>query len=224
MPEKKIINAVYFDLDGTLIDSAPDLVGVTNQLLIENDKQTLPFESLRPYVSGGSPALLKKAFNITPNDNNFEELKNRFLDIYSKAYLVNTCFFSGIESSLNFLEEQKITWGIVTNKPEYLTTPLLKDMELSERASIVICGDTYATKKPDPYPLLQAANLTKRKPENALYIGDDERDIIAARAANMISVTAEWGYLSGKDPKDWDADHRLNKSTQLESFLKQQLK
>ena len=214
-----MIKGVFFDLDGTLADTAPDLAAATNQLLANKGKPALPFEQLRPFVSGGSPALIKIALGITPEDVEFDSLKKEFLDIYARISCVKTQLFDGIEHCLNSLESQNIIWGIITNKPEFLTFPLLEDLKLDKRSAVTICGDTYAVNKPDPYPLVQACQLTNVAVENAIYIGDDERDIIAAKAANMVSVCAEWGYLSGQDPKTWQADHYVKQSTQLCSFI-----
>ncbi len=218
-----MIDAVFFDLDGTLIDSAPDLVFAINQVLINEGKPSLPFSQLGPFVSGGSPALLKIAFNILPADPDFNRLKQCFLNIYAENLCNKSQLYPGISSLLNLLDQNKIPWGIVTNKPEFLTVPLLKQFELYDRACVVISGDTYAQKKPDPYPLIQACKLSRILPERALYIGDDERDIISARAANMVSVCALWGYDSNKNPKDWMARYYIEDSQKLASFVVKQL-
>jgi len=214
------VSGVFFDLDGTLADTAPDLAAATNQLLLNHGQPALPHAQLRPFVSGGSPALIKIAFGLTPKDQGFESLKQEFLDIYEKAYLVETKLFKGIEESLTFLEQKQIPWGIVTNKPAYLANPLLKDMGLFSRASVVIGGDTYPVKKPDPFPLIEACKLSETVIATSIYVGDDERDILAARAANMPSVCAEWGYLANQDPSHWRADYYLKKSTDLTGFLR----
>ena len=214
-----MIEGVFFDLDGTLADTAPDLAAATNQLLVNEGRSALPVSSLRPFVSGGSPALINIAFGLKPGDEDFERLKSDFLAIYASAYLVETHLFSGMSECLELLETKNIPWGIVTNKPEFLTGPLLKDMKLDRRASVVISGDTYPVKKPDPYPLIQACRLAGVNPLNSIYIGDDERDIVAAKAAGMVSVCAQWGYLAGQDPHEWHADHYVERSDHLTQRL-----
>lgn len=211
--------AVFFDLDGTLADTAPDLVYAINQVLISESKQPLPFVQLRPFVSGGSPALIKIAFGLTNLDADFERLKQLFLDFYEKALVRKTILFSGIDSCLSLLENNQIPWGIITNKPEFLTTPLVKYFGLDKRAATIISGDTYQQKKPDPYPLVQAAKIAGVSPEHCIYVGDDERDMIAAKEAKMAAWCAEWGYLSEQDPRDWNADKYIKESIGLTSEI-----
>ena len=211
--------AVFFDLDGTLVDTALDLGNAINQVLIEHGKSPLSQEVIRPHVSGGSPALIKLGFGITPEDEKFEKLKQSFLDYYSQALDTHSQLFAGIHHCLSMLEENKIPWGIVTNKPDFLTQPLLKKLALKTRACIVISGDTFEQKKPDPYPLIQACAQTDVAPEKSIYVGDDERDIIAAKAANMISISVGWGYPGNKDPLQWQADYHVAKSGELSAMI-----
>lgn len=213
------ISAVFFDLDGTLADTAPDLVYAINQVLENEGKEALPFKRLRPYVSGGSPALIKIAFDLTDADQDFERLKQMFLDFYEQSLLRKTTLFEGIEDCLSLLNHNDIPWGIITNKPGYLTSPLAEHFKFNRKAKTIICGDTYPQKKPNPFPLLQAATITGVDAENCIYVGDDERDMIAAREANMFAWCAEWGYLSEQNPQDWNADKYIKESSELTAEL-----
>ncbi|TQV84516.1 phosphoglycolate phosphatase [Aliikangiella coralliicola] len=215
-----MIAAVFFDLDGTLVDTARDLGNAINRVLTEHGKAPLPQEIIRPYVSGGSPALIKLGFDITSEHNDFEQLKQSFLDYYAQALDSHSHLFPGIQNCLTELEKHNIPWGIVTNKPDFLTQPLLAKLELKTRASVIISGDTFQQKKPDPYPLIQACLRAEVPPEKSIYVGDDERDIIAANAANMISMSVGWGYPGDKDPQQWRSDYYVAKSEELISMLK----
>ncbi len=211
---------IFFDLDGTLADTAPDLALAINLVLQKAGQPALRYKAIRPFVSGGSPALIKLAFNLTPENPEFEQLKIDFLNFYEQNIHKKSQLFSGVKSCLNYLNTHSIPWGIVTNKPDYLTQILITKIPELAQAKVIISGDTYPEKKPHPYPLLQACQLTNTIPENSFYIGDDERDIIAARKSGMKSVCAEWGYLSEQNPKKWDADYYLQTSDELEVFIK----
>ena len=217
------IEAVLFDLDGTLLDTAKDLGSAINHVLKINDKTPLSFEESRPFVSGGTPALINLGFGIKIGEPGYDELKNEFLDYYESNLCEYSSPFPGIMEALDLIEQKQLTWGIVTNKPGYLTAPLLSQLALSERSSVTISGDTYEKKKPDPYPLLEAAKIIDVNPQKTLYVGDDERDIIAAKAANMISVSVGWGYPGEKDPKSWDADFHIESSEGLAEFIKSKI-
>ena len=212
------LEAVLFDLDGTLIDTAKDLGSAINHVLQAHDKKPIDFEQSRPFVSGGTPALIHLGFGIKTGEPEYESLKNEFLSLCKFS-----CPFPGIMGALDIIERTQLPWGIVTNKPGYLTAPLLTQLALSERSHVTISGDTYDKKKPDPYPLLEAAKIIDANPQKTLYIGDDERDIIAAKAANMISVSVGWGYPGEKDPKSWDADFHIESSEGLVEFIESKL-
>ncbi len=214
------IKAFLFDLDGTLVDTAKDLGAAINHVLKLHKKTPLPDEVTRPFVSGGTPALVKLAFGVDAQSEQFELLKSEFLNYYQQNLCIHSHLYHGVSEALAELDSNNIPWGIVTNKPEYLTTPLLKQLKLLQRSHITISGDTYSVKKPDPYPLLQAAKAIKVNPQNIAYFGDDKRDIVAAKAANMMSVSVGWGYSANQNPLDWNATTHLKNSDSLNGFIK----
>jgi phosphoglycolate phosphatase len=212
--------AVLFDLDGTFADTAPDLAFALNEVLGSQGKPGLPYDTIRPYVSKGAPGLIKLGFGLTAEDADYDPIRERLLAIYQRRICKDTKLFPGIAEFIDALDKQQIPWGIITNKPEFLTTPLMRELKLDTRSHVTYSGDTFDEKKPHPLPLLKAAEAIKQKPEDCLYIGDDERDMIAARAAGMIPVAALWGYIpESEKPENWDADLFLKKSTDLLNYL-----
>lgn len=202
----KRIKAVLFDLDGTLADTAPDLAQTLNTLLQENDKTPLSYESIRPYVSHGAIALLKLGFPEVEEDRLLDYFRDRFLRIYQDNLTQHTRLFEGMPELLEQLETSDITWGVVTNKPAFLTDPLMEQLNLHTRAKTIISGDTTANKKPHPEPIYLACSQAKVEPEQAIYVGDAERDIRAGNAAGLITLAALFGYLSKDDkPEQWHA-------------------
>ena len=200
-------DAVLFDLDGTLIDTAPDMGGALNNLLIEEQQAPLPLASIRPYVSQGGLVLTRLGFGDRVEETEIEPLRQRFLQHYRAIIADNSRLFDGFESVLAELESSSIPWGIVTNKPEWLTHPLLEQLDLAARSAVVIGGDTLAQRKPHPAPLLEAAERIGVDCRRCIYVGDDERDIVAGRAARMKTLVAAWGYIdSATDIADWNAD------------------
>lgn len=211
-----MINAVLFDLDGTLIDTAPDMGAALNNLLIEEGYEPLSLEQIRPLVSKGGLALTQLGFGEWVTEPEIEPLRHRYLQHYRDIVADNSVLFDGVAEILDTLEENNLLWGIVTNKPEWLTTPLLKQLGLDRRCSVVICGDTLAFKKPHPQPLIVAAETMGIDCENCIYIGDDQRDIDAGNAANMITLSAAYGYIeTGTNWVDWDADGNLDQPLDL---------
>ncbi|MFT5658685.1 MAG: 2-phosphoglycolate phosphatase [Gammaproteobacteria bacterium] len=205
-----MIEAVLFDLDGTLIDTAPDMGAALNNLLIEEGFQPLALASIRPFVSRGGLALTQLGFGQRVAEAEIEPLRLRYLQHYREIVANNSALFDGFDEVLDRLEANKLLWGIVTNKPEWLTTPLLHQLGLQQRCSVVICGDTLAVKKPHPQPLIVAAELIGVKCENCIYIGDDKRDIDAGNAANMITLSAAYGYIEqGINIAEWQADGNI---------------
>ncbi len=202
-----MIEAVLFDLDGTLIDTAPDMGGALNRLLQEENHAPLPLASIRPYVSQGGLVLTRLGFADKVGDDEIEPLRLRFLQHYRAGIADESRLFDGFEGILDEIEGRALRWGIVTNKPEWLTLPLLRELGLDQRAAVVIGGDTLANRKPHPEPLQVAAARLGIDCKNCVYVGDDERDIVAGRAANMKTLIAAYGYIEDADAiHAWGAD------------------
>ena len=215
-----MIKAVLFDLDGTFADTAPDLAAALNQVLDEEGKKPLPFESIRPVVSHGGIALIRLGFNITPEHTDFKRLKERLLSIYENNISCMTRVFDGINELLETLEDKNIAWGIVTNKPAWLTEPLMQNLGFMGRAAIIVSGDTTANSKPHPEPLFYACQQIGCQPDECLYVGDAERDIIAGKEAGMMTLVALFGYIEASDiPEQWGADSMIQHPKEIENFL-----
>ena len=207
--------AVLFDLDGTLLDSAPDFVVTANRMLQARGMGEVTLEQLRPAVSKGARAMLTVAFPHMA-DAERHALVPEFLEIYEALIGQYATLFDGVETMLRALEEAGTTWGIVTNKPEYLARLILPQLGWEQRCAVLIGGDTLAERKPHPLPLEVAAQRIGLAPQHCVYVGDDERDILAARAAGMPSVAALWGYrLDTDDPQSWQADCQYEQPQQL---------
>ena len=214
------IEAVLFDLDGTFADTAPDLAYALNRTLEEFGKPHLPYDAIRPVVSHGGIALIRLGFGLEPGQEGFDQRKSYLLKVYEQNIAHHTTLFDGLEKTLETLADRAMPWGIVTNKPAWLTDPLMEAMGLAQKAGCIVSGDTCEKNKPHPMPLLHASNEIDRPPETCLYIGDAERDIIAARAAGMPSAVALWGYLQEEDrPEEWNADIALESPGALHQLL-----
>lgn len=199
--------ALLLDLDGTLADTAPDLGGALNRLLIRHGRVPLTFAEYRPLAGHGSVALLHAGFGITRSDAEFESLRNEWLDEYRLNICQHTALFPEMEHVLQTLESRGLKWGVATNKPEALTRLLMRALGLSERSGVTISGDSVARPKPAPDMLIQAANTLEIEPKDCLYVGDAQRDIDAAKAAGMPCLAASWGYIDSEDRIDgWQAD------------------
>jgi phosphoglycolate phosphatase len=197
--------AVLFDLDGTLLDTAPDMVGALNELLAEYDRAPLPFAALRPYVSHGSYRLVRLGFEEA-GDTEHEALRQRFLTLYGARVARATLPFDGIPEVLATLERAAIPWGIVTNKPGRLTDDLLAALNLDTRAACVVNGDTLPERKPHPMPLEHAARIIGVSAQACVYVGDAERDMVAANRAGMPGIVARYGYIPAEErADDWPA-------------------
>ncbi len=212
--------SVLFDLDGTLLDTAPDLADALNKLLVEEGKTELPFATIRPVVSHGGNALIKLGFGLEPGSKGFTRLRDRFLDIYKENIAARTTLFPGMAELLAFLEERQIPWGVVTNKPSWLTDPLMAKLGLDKRAACVVSGDTAKQAKPHPAPLYYACEKTGHDPEHCIYIGDHQRDIDAGNAAGMLTLVALFGYIDEHDsPEHWLADGLIESPLQTIDYL-----
>ncbi len=214
------LRAVLFDLDGTLLDTAPDMVGALNTLLSEQALAPLPYESVRNTVSHGAARVVKLGFpEVGPQ--HFEVLQRRFLDIYRGSLSRQTKLFAGMPEVLETLDQWHIKSGIVTNKAAWLTDPLLEEMGLRARFACVVSGDSVAQRKPHPLPLLHAAMLAEVAPGECVYVGDAERDVQAAHAAAMPALVANYGYLrADEDSTAWGGDGYLNQPLDLLEWLK----
>ena len=214
------IRTVLFDLDGTLLDTAPDLAEALNAVLIENNRPPLPFDAIRPVVSHGGIALIKLGFELEQSDPGFDPLRQRLLEVYRENISRLTRPFPGIADLLDALEKRGINWGIVTNKPGWLTDPLLTDLDLYDRAVAIVSGDTLDERKPHPAPMLHACELAGSEPGQCVYIGDAQRDIEAGINAGMHTLVALFGYLQEQDdPRNWQADDMIETPMGLLEWL-----
>jgi N-acetyl-D-muramate 6-phosphate phosphatase len=211
--------AIFFDLDGTLLDTAPDMVGALNLLRAEQGLAALAVADMRPHVSHGALRLVTVGFPEAKGAE-LERLRLRFLDLYAANLAHGTRPFPGIETLLREFEVTGMPWGVVTNKPGWLTDPLLAALGLSARACCVISGDTVAERKPHPLPMLHAAAVAGVTAKHCVYVGDTERDIIAGRAAGMQTVVAAYGYLgAADDPNAWHATGIVQRPGEIEGWL-----
>jgi N-acetyl-D-muramate 6-phosphate phosphatase len=218
--KKPLYEGVFFDLDGTLADTAPDLVAAANLLRTKRNLEPMPYEVLRPRASAGARGLIFGAFGFDKDHPEFEELRLEFLANYEKNICVNTTLFDGVSDVLDELESRSITWGIVTNKSERLTHPLLNLMNLAKRSQAIIGGDTTPFAKPHPAPILKAAEICSVNPLNCIYVGDDLRDIEAGKAAGMKTVAAAYGYCGCDEHiTEWGADHIIQHPSELSALL-----
>ena len=201
-------HGVFFDLDGTLADTAPDLVAAANQLLEARNLPLKPYEFLRPHASAGARGLLEGAFGISPEHPDFISLRDEFFANYEKTLLVHSKLFDGVDHLLEQMEQANLPWGIVTNKSERFANPLTDLMGLRQRAVSTVSGDTTPHSKPHPEPILHAARIANIDPTKSIYVGDDVRDVIAGKAAGMLTVAAAYGYCGCKEPPEaWGADY-----------------
>jgi phosphoglycolate phosphatase len=211
-----MIEAVLFDLDGTLVDTAPDMGAALNNLLTEENHPPIPLQQIRPFVSQGGLVLTRLGFADKVAEAEIEPLRLRFLDHYRAIVADQSRLFDGLASILDEIEGRGMPWGVVTNKPEWLTLPLLEALELNQRTGVIIGGDTLARRKPDPLPLQVAAERLGVDCAACVYVGDDERDIVAGRAAGMKTLVAAYGYIADGDDIDaWNADGVIDSPAEL---------
>jgi len=214
------IAAVLFDLDGTLIDSAPDLGAAADQMRVARGLPSLPLDAYRPMAGAGARGMLGVAFGIGVDDPQFETLREEFFVNYSRCMTERTIVFDGVAELIGALGQHKMRWGVVTNKSERFTLPLTAGMPLFASAGAIVSGDTTPHAKPHPAPLLEAARRLGLEASQCLYVGDDERDVIAGRAAGMPTVAATYGYLGVQtDVTAWQADVQINSPLELLQFL-----
>ena len=202
-----MIRAVLFDLDGTLADTAPDMARTVNIMRSNRKLAPVALDVVRPHVSKGARGMICSAFEMTPEHPDFQAMREEFLEIYGGNLCVDTRLFPGMGELLDTLEARDIAWGVVTNKFERFARPIMEELGLGARAGVVVGGDTCPRAKPYPDPLLFAATTLGVTPARTMYVGDDERDVQAARAAGMPVLVAGYGYLGdGPPPSQWNAD------------------
>lgn len=210
------IDTVLFDLDGTFLDTAPDLAHALNHVLRANKQKTLPIKTIRPYASCGSQGLLGLGFNINKDHDDYPRLREEFFKAYHKYLTHSTRLFRGIPQLIKFIEQQDMNWGIVTNKPSDLATKLMAHFNFDHRPLCIIGGDHPEKRKPAPDMLFEACDIIKTSPTTCIYIGDAKRDIDAAKNAGMLSVAACYGYLQAdEDPITWQADYYVKRPNEI---------
>ena len=214
-----MIFAVLFDLDGTFADTAPDLGRAINLMRAARGLVPVPIADTRRVTSLGARGLLGVGFGIGPEHADYPAMREEFLRLYENNLCCDTVLFPGIAGLIDRLEQRNIIWGIVTNKAERLAKPLLQQLGYGARAACIIGGDTTAHLKPHPAPLLAAAEAIGMAPPSCAYVGDDERDIQAGRAAGMHTIAVRFGYLNGGNPESWSADHVVSSPAEIEKLL-----
>lgn len=217
-----MLQAVLFDLDGTLADTAPDLAHALNETLAAHGRKALDFATIRPHVSHGSTALIRLGFpDLDPEAETFAALREQLLEVYRDNLATHTRLFAGMADCLQGLERLGLRWGVVTNKPGWLTEPLLTELGLSARAACIVSGDSTALRKPHPQPILHACRQIGLDAPQCIYIGDAERDIVAGRNAGMKTLVALFGYLGDDDrPQEWHADAMIRQPLEILDWIR----
>ena len=214
--------AVLFDLDGTLIDTAPDFASVLNRQLLAHGRSPIPYKAVRTAVSQGSRAVVELGFGdrFSLDSDEFEAIRQEFLSHYLIHLADETRLFPGMDELLSHLETREIPWGIVTNKPSLYTLPLLKALNLDQRCSVAICPDMVTHTKPHPAPMFKAADALGVAADKCVYVGDHQRDIEAGKRASMITVAVSYGYIQDNDsPANWEADYLVDTVFELSRLL-----
>ena len=218
------LKAVLFDLDGTLLDTAPDFATVLNSMLQRHDRAPVPYPAIRQTVSHGARALVELGFGSSEGDTGFEDLLNELLNQYQAHLSERTKLFDGMAELLQFIEERCIPWGIVTNKPALYTSAILQDLELDQRCATTICPDQVTHRKPHPESIYLACAEVGCEPVDAIYVGDHRRDIEAGINAGMATIAAAYGYVTAADPPhQWGADRVANNVNELQCFIRERL-
>ena len=214
------IKTVLFDLDGTLIDTAPDMAAALDNLCREEDQLLQPFYKVRPIVSNGSVALIELAFGTDIEDERLQHLKKRYLEIYEQSIAVHSQMFDEMDDLLNQIEQRGINWGVVTNKPEWLTLPLMEALNLKDRAACIVSGDSTENRKPHPEPMHHACDLAGSQANECMYVGDARRDIEAGNNAGMKTLVASYGYIEEhEDINSWGANDLIGKPSEILNHL-----
>ncbi|WP_277052962.1 N-acetylmuramic acid 6-phosphate phosphatase MupP [Zestomonas thermotolerans] len=214
------LRAVLFDMDGTLLDSAPDFIAITQAMRAERGLPPLPEKTIRDVVSGGARAMVATGFALDPEAPDFEPLRQEFLERYQNHYAVLTRPFDGIPELLEDIERARLRWGVVTNKPLRYAEPIMRDLGLAERSAVLVCPDHVSRSKPDPEMLLLACAKLGIQPAEALFIGDDLRDIEAGRAAGTRTAAVSYGYIHPDDnARHWGADVVVDHPLELRAIL-----
>ncbi len=215
-----LFESIFFDLDGTLVDTAPDLAGAANKMRLDRLLPMINKDNYRPHASSGARGLLSIAFGITPEHRDFKILQEEFLRNYENEIHVESKFFEGIDELLTLLDDEKIPWGIITNKHSRYTKRLVKSIGLDKRTNVIVSGDTTPHAKPHPDPILFATKLARVNPETSIYIGDDKRDIEAGQAAGMKTMAAAYGYWPNNvPPNEWGADYIVKTPSDIKAIL-----
>ena len=216
----KKISTVLFDLDGTLIDTAPDMATALDKLCLEENQTVLPYSIVRPHVSNGSVALVKLAFGDDIDEPKLNRLKDRYLDIYKNNLATHSVLFNEMQEVLEQLEKSNIKWGVVTNKPGWLTLPLMQSLKLEQRAACIVSGDSTENRKPHPEPMHYACTLANCEPEECIYVGDALRDIEAGNNAGMKTIIALYGYIDNDDDTtEWNANGVIQSPSEILNHL-----
>lgn len=215
------LKAVLFDLDGTLLDTAPEFYEIISGQLRKHGAAPIAFADFRTVVSDGARGMVHKAFSIDPTDARFEPLRVEFLDLYAQHLGAHTRLFPGMTETLAFIESNNLRWGVVTNKPAGFSAPLLQRLNLAERCATLVCPDHVKQRKPDPEALQLACAQINCEINEAIYIGDHRRDIECAQRAGMPSIACDYGYIHTDDPcANWGADFSVSSADELVPILK----
>ncbi len=211
---------IFFDLDGTLVDTAPDLGLALNMQRERHGLPAISQDKIRPFASHGSRGLLSVGFGLTPKHPDFAAMRSEYLELYDQVFTCSPVLFEGIAELLDVIENKGLRWGVVTNKPRRFSEPLLQTIKLDQRSACLVCGDDAPRAKPHPDTLLLAARQTESSPAECMYIGDAERDVQAGVAAGMRTVVALYGYIDAADkPQEWGADFLIEQPMDAVSLI-----
>lgn len=221
MSPKPGFSLILFDLDGTLVDSAPDLGSVLNRLLLARGQSALPLESYRTHVSKGAQGLLHRAFGLGPESPDYPDLLKSFLDLYQTHLAEHSVLFEGMPALLADIEDRGFQWGVITNKRHRFTSILMERLGLEHRATCIVSSDTTAEPKPSPLPMRHALSIAGKTADEAIYLGDDQRDVLAGKSVHITTGAVTYGYHSPDNPpENWGADYLFDSPAAIHAFLK----